>query len=98
MTGLGRAVVVGGRGVIGAAIVRALRGAGWDVLIGTHDHRVAKTSGFRFADLDQPDSLREAVAGAEVVVQSVNFPTYPVERRRHGHTYAAYDDSGTECL
>jgi uncharacterized protein YbjT (DUF2867 family) len=98
MTGLGRAVVVGGRGVIGAAIVRALRGAGWDVLIGTHDPRVAKTSGFRFADLDQPDSLREAVAGAEVVVQSVNFPTYPVERRRHGHTYATYDGSGTECL
>lgn len=92
-----RAVVVGGRGVIGGAIVDALDAAGWDVVVGTHDAR-AVDERHRFADLDSIESLRLAVHGADVVVQSANFPGYPIERPRLGHSFERYDGAGTERL
>lgn len=91
------AAVIGGRGVIGAAIVAALGGAGWDVVVGTHD-RAALAGGHRYADLGSEESLHRAVEGAEVVVQSATFPTYPIERPRLGHTFDAFDGAGTERL
>jgi uncharacterized protein YbjT (DUF2867 family) len=91
------AAVVGGRGVIGAAIAGALRAAGWDVVVGTHDPSAAG-AGYRHADLFSEESLRRAVDGAEVVVQSAQFPNYPIERPRRRHTFEQFDGAGTERL
>lgn len=90
--------VVGGRGFIGAAIVARLRSAGLEVVCVTHSAEHARRPGFRFGDMLAPDTLADAVAGAEVVVQSANFRDYPIEHRRRGETFAAFDAAGTEQL
>jgi NADH dehydrogenase len=38
------------------------------------------------------------VQGAEIVVQTLSFPTYPVEKPRKGYTFEAFDHRGTERL
>jgi uncharacterized protein YbjT (DUF2867 family) len=91
-------VVVGGTGVIGGAIVTALRAAGEEVVVTTRSRELAARPGYRRADMLQPWTLPDAVAGAEVVVQSANFVSYPIERRRRGHTFMAFDGVGTEQL
>lgn len=90
--------VVGGTGVIGAGIVRALRAAGQDVAVVTHNPQRAGQPGFRYGDMRRPETLPAAVVGADVVVQSANFRNYPIENRRRGDTFMAYDGVGTEEL
>lgn len=90
--------VVGGTGVIGGAIVARLRAAGEDVVVVTHSLSRAREHGFRHGDLLDPRTLPAAVRGAEVVVQSANFPTYPIEKPRRGQTFMAYDGVGAERL
>ena len=92
-----RVAVMGGRGVIGGEIVAALRRRGHDVTILTHDRR-AVGSGYRYADMLDASTLPAAVAGTDVVVQSANFRTYPVEDVRRGRTFEAFDGVGTERL
>lgn len=91
------AVIVGGRGVIGAGIAAALRKQ-WTTVIVTHNPAAATRPGFRYGDMLDPTSLPAAVEGADVVVQSANFPTYPVERPRRRYTFVDYDGVGTENL
>jgi uncharacterized protein YbjT (DUF2867 family) len=90
--------VVGGRGFIGGAIVAELQETGHDVVVVTHDPRHAAAPGHRFGDLRRTDTLAAAVAGAEVVVQSVNFRTYPIEKPRRGDTFMTFDGEGAERL
>jgi nucleoside-diphosphate-sugar epimerase len=90
--------VVGGRGVIGSAIAERLRAAGLEVVVVTHARRQAGVSGFRYGDLDHPETLPAAVAGADVVVQSANFSSYPIEKTRRERTFMTYDGIGTERL
>lgn len=90
--------VVGGTGVIGAGVVRALRDAGEDVVVVSHDPRRAGQPGFRYGDIRRAETLPAAVQDADVVVQSANFPNYPIERPRRGDTFMAYDGEGTERL
>lgn len=90
--------VVGGRGVIGSAIVDILRTSGHHVIIVTHDRQQGNLSGFRYADVLRLETLGAALQGADVVVQSVNFPTYPIERPHQGHTFMNFDGLGTERL
>ncbi|MCF6524484.1 NAD-dependent epimerase/dehydratase family protein [Streptomyces sp. JJ36] len=95
----GTAAVVGGRGFIGGAIVEALRSAGWDVVVVTHNAALAaRHPGYRWGDMLDPTTLGPAVEGAELVVQSANFPDYPFEKPQHRHTYLEYDGLGTERL
>jgi len=90
--------VVGGTGVIGGAIVAALRAAGEEILVTTSSTELAARSGYRWADMLQPRTLPDAIAGADVVVQSANFASYPIERRRRVQTFMAFDGVGTEHL
>ncbi|MBQ0863538.1 NAD-dependent epimerase/dehydratase family protein [Streptomyces sp. RK75] len=95
----GTAAVVGGRGFIGGACVEALRDAGWDVVVVTHNARLAaRHDGYRWGDMLDPTTLGPAVEGADVVVQSANFPNYPFEKPQHRHSYLEYDGLGTERL
>ncbi|HYN96155.1 MAG TPA: NAD-dependent epimerase/dehydratase family protein [Pilimelia sp.] len=91
------AVVVGGRGVIGAGIAAALRPQ-WDVVIVSHNPRAVAWPGFRHGDLLDRRTLPAAVAGAEMVVQSATFPSYPIEKPRRRHTFVDFDGIGTEHL
>jgi uncharacterized protein YbjT (DUF2867 family) len=90
--------VVGGRGFIGGAIVKRLRRDGQEVVVITHSRSVGGHPGYRYGDLLIPHTLPEAVRGADVVIQSANFRSYPMEKRRQGQTFAAFDGQGTEDL
>jgi NADH dehydrogenase len=90
--------VVGGTGVIGAGIVRALRSAGQEAIVVTHNPRRAGEEGVRYGDIRHPETLPAAIRGATTLVQSANFPNYPFERPRRGDTFMTYDGAGTEQL
>lgn len=91
-------VVVGGRGLIGGAIVDALGGKDEEVVVGSHDEAAARLPCVRYLDMLEPDTLPPAVEGARVVVQSANFPTYPREKPSRGHVFEAFDQRGTRRL
>jgi nucleoside-diphosphate-sugar epimerase len=84
--------------VIGAGIARRLVDEGHDVTIVTHSRLACGSPGHRYGDLLDPGTLPAALAGMEVVVQSVNFPTYPFEKKRQNQTFMTYDGIGTEHL
>lgn len=90
--------VVGGRGVIGSAIVEALRARRSDVIVITHDREHANLPGVRYGDLLIPETLGPALVGAEVVIQSANFVSYPIEKPGRRHTFMDFDGFGTERL
>lgn len=90
--------IVGGRGFIGAAIARDLRAAGHEVTIVTHDESLARTQGYRHGDVLDETTLGPAVEGAEVVILSATFPSYPIEKERLGHTFVNFDSRGTRRL
>lgn len=94
-------LVAGGTGFLGAAIVRELAG---------HGHRVAILSrhpegvGARFPGLDvsarggdvtDPSTLAPALEGVDVVIQTVQFPGFPVEDASRGRTFRDVDARGT---
>jgi uncharacterized protein YbjT (DUF2867 family) len=97
-------LVAGGSGFVGAAAVRRLVAEGQDVAVMTaHPERSeARIRGLGAepvpGDVQDPASLPRAVHGAEVVVQSLSFPTYPVEKPRKGYTFEEFDHRGTERL
>lgn len=91
-------VIFGGRGVIGSAITETLRAAGREVVVVTHNTGYASAPGFRYGDMLRPETLGPALEGAEVVIQSANFPTYPIEKPRRQHTFMSFDGLGTERL
>jgi nucleoside-diphosphate-sugar epimerase len=90
--------VVGGRGFIGRAIVERLRRDWPEVVVVTHCRSWGDRPGHRYGDLLSPRTLPAAISGAEVVIQSANFGSYPMEKRRRGQTFAAFDAEGTERL
>jgi uncharacterized protein YbjT (DUF2867 family) len=49
-------------------------------------------------DVRDASSLDRAVAGAEVVVQVLTFPTFPVEKPRKRYTFEEFDHLGTDRL
>lgn len=90
--------VVGGRGFIGRAIVECLRRDGQDVVVVTHSLSLGALPGYRYGDLLSPGTLPAAIDGSEVIIQSVNFTSYPMEKRRQGLTFMTFDGEGTERL
>jgi uncharacterized protein YbjT (DUF2867 family) len=97
-------LVAGGSGFIGSAVVKRLRREGASVAVMTaHPERSRrKIEGLGASlvqgDVQDPSSLEEAVRGAEVVIQVLSFPTYPVQRPRRGFTFEEFDHRGTERL
>ncbi|HEY8347246.1 MAG TPA: complex I NDUFA9 subunit family protein [Symbiobacteriaceae bacterium] len=93
-------LVAGGTGFIGRHIVRSLVARGHRVAVMSRDPRraaqvVPEGVEVRPGDVRQPETLREAMAGVEVVVSAVQFPNHPVENPRKGYTYLAIDGEGT---
>jgi len=97
-------LVAGGSGFIGAAVVRRLARDGADVVVmSAHpDRSRARIEGLgaRVAQGDVLDagSLDRAVAGAQAVIQTLTFPTFPVQRPRKRFTFEEFDHLGTERL
>jgi uncharacterized protein YbjT (DUF2867 family) len=97
-------LIAGGSGFIGAAVVRRLARNGADVAVMTaHPDRSRariEALGGRVVrgDVLDPASLEGAVGGAEAVIQTLTFPTFPVERRRKRYTFEEFDHLGTERL
>jgi uncharacterized protein YbjT (DUF2867 family) len=97
-------LVAGGSGFIGSALVNRLVREGREVSVMTaHPAR----SGPRIrsmrahpieGDVREEASLARAVAGAEVVVQVLTFPTFPVEKPRKRYTFDDFDHLGTRRL
>jgi uncharacterized protein YbjT (DUF2867 family) len=97
-------LVAGGSGFIGSAVVKRLKREGQEVAVMTaHPTRSGpkiEKLGARMVEGDVmvPASLGAAVSGADVVVQVLTFPTWPVEKPRRGFTFEEFDHRGTERL
>ncbi len=96
-----KVLVSGGTGFIGSAIVRELKSRGAEVaVLGRDADKIQRLFGegveAREADVRDAGRLREALAGAEVVVNAVQFPTSPIEQPRKGWTFEEIDLRGTE--
>jgi uncharacterized protein YbjT (DUF2867 family) len=107
-------LVSGATGFMGSAITRHLLAAGHRVcamgrsaersrsILGRFDEcRRALGEGrltFVSADLTQPETLRPAVAGVDVIVQAAQFPGAPNEDPGKGYTYMNIDRNGTMNL
>jgi len=73
-----KVLVVGGQGILGGSIVTALRKDGFEVLRGGR-RREAASDGV-YVDLDQPETVAAAIAGADLVINTVLHPELIVER------------------
>jgi NADH dehydrogenase len=97
-------LVAGGSGFIGAAVVRRLVGNGSDIAVMTAhpDRSRARIEGLGArvvqGDVLDAGSLDRAVAGAQAVIQTLTFPTFPVQRPRKRFTFEEFDHLGTERL
>jgi uncharacterized protein YbjT (DUF2867 family) len=97
-------LVAGGSGFIGGAVVRRLVGEGADVAVLTAHPAKSRARIEQLGakaiegDIRDESSLDRAVAGAEVVVQALSFPNYPMEKPRKGFTFREFEGKGTERL
>jgi NADH dehydrogenase len=94
-------LVAGGTGFIGSAVVRRLLRDGADVVVmSAHPDGEPRGDAARVVegDVQRPATLPGAVAGAEIVVQALTFPTFPVEKPRKGFTFEEFEHRGTERL
>lgn len=86
----GKVTVISGSGFIGGAIVRSLRDAGFHNV-----HTAGRSTG---VDVTRPDTLATCLQGTATLIQSLQFPSHPVEIPRRGWTYELIDAQGTESL
>ena len=97
-------LVAGGTGFVGASIVRELRRRGQPVAVLTRNagRAQARFPGvlvqYREGDVRNPNTLQEALDGAETVIGSQQFPNSPIENPSRGHTFEEVDAKGTENL
>jgi hypothetical protein len=79
-----RALIIGGRGVLGELTLRAFAQAGWEARAGVR----GAVAGEVELDLDRPDSVLPALSEHELVVNTVPHPDLVAERLvlEHGGT------------
>lgn len=94
--------VAGGTGLLGRAITTALLDAGHEVLVGSRSNPAKDPldarATWRAMDVREPAAVAAALAGADAVVDAVQFPNSPIENPRKGHTFEAIDLEGTKNL
>jgi uncharacterized protein YbjT (DUF2867 family) len=101
---MGHVLVAGGSGFIGRALVRRLVRDGTEVAVMTaHPERSSgriRELGARAVagDVQRPSTLPSALEGADVVVQALTFPSFPVEKPSKGWTFTEFEHHGTERL
>ena len=97
-----KVVVAGGTGLLGRAITSALLDAGHEVTVASRSNPakdpIDSRASWTFADVTQPESLPAALAGAEAVVDAVQFPNSPIENPKKGFTFERIDLGGTRNL
>lgn len=71
-------VVIGAHGALGRLCVDALRKSGHEVV--RAGRRQERAADFRFVDLDEPESIADACADADLVVNTVRHPAHQAER------------------
>jgi uncharacterized protein YbjT (DUF2867 family) len=97
--------IAGGSGFIGGTIARRIsRIAGFRVRLLTRNPEQARKrfealdADFVRAEITDPASVREAVAGSHAIVSAVQFDGYPVEDWSRGLTFEKVDYGGTIAL
>jgi uncharacterized protein YbjT (DUF2867 family) len=97
--------VAGGSGFIGSAIVRRLAvipEIRARCLTRSPDRAREKLGKLKVdfvkAEVTEPDSLAKALAGAQAVVNAVQFEGYPIENPRRGLTFERVDYGGTVAM
>jgi len=97
--------LAGGSGFIGRAIARRLiAGGGIKVRVLTRNPDKARAQidipGIEFvrADIAEPASLKDALKGANAIVDAIQFDGYPVENPRRGFTFERIDYGGVVAL
>jgi uncharacterized protein YbjT (DUF2867 family) len=97
--------LAGGSGFIGRAIARRLlAGGGITVRVLTRNPEKARAHfdlpGVEFvsADIAQPASLKDALAGVSTIVDAIQFDGYPVENPQRGLTFERIDYGGALAL
>jgi NADH dehydrogenase len=93
-------LVSGGTGFLGSAIAEELIQRGETAaVLGRDASKTRRRFGgqveAREADVRNPAGLAEAMAGADVVINAVQFPNSPIESRRKGWTFERVDYQGT---
>src|SRR5918994_715282 len=71
-------LVIGAQGVLGGAVVRAFEDARWRVVRGMR--RRDGVGGSAFVDLDRAETVAAAIAGVDLVVDTVPHPGLTAER------------------
>src|SRR5208283_559989 len=97
--------LAGGSGFIGRAIARRLIAVGGlKVRVLTRNPEKARAHldlpGVEFvnADIAEPTSLKDALQGADTIVDAIQFDGYPVENPSRGLTFERVDYAGTVAL
>lgn len=73
-----KVLVIGAQGALGRLCIEPLRGAGFEVI--RAGRRPEKADDFRLIDLDEPGSVPEACADADLVISMVNDRSRTAER------------------
>jgi NAD(P)-dependent dehydrogenase (short-subunit alcohol dehydrogenase family) len=71
-------LVIGAHGVLGGALVRAFEDAGWRVLLGLR--RTDGARGPTVVDLERSETVAAAIAGVDLVLDTVPHPELTAER------------------
>ena len=101
---MGHILVAGGSGFIGRALVQRLVREGSEVVVmSAHPERSSPSihglgAGVVTGDVQRPSTLPAAMQGADVVVQALTFPSFPVEKPSKGWTFTEFEHHGTERL
>jgi NADH dehydrogenase len=96
--------LAGGSGFIGRAIARRLLAGGINVRVLTRNPDSARARldlpGIEFVgvDIGLPALLKQALRGADAVVDAIQFEGYPVENPRRGLTFERIDYGGAIAL
>jgi NADH dehydrogenase len=93
-------LISGGTGFIGSAVVAELLKDGEEVVVlGRDAQRIRQRFGdmvtARAADVRDPATLTAVFEGVDVVVNSIQVPTSPIEVKRRGWTFEQIDYKGT---